>query len=68
MVVSLSSDKAVWDAVLNNEVVQELRKSLGQGLFEIVWNKLTYIFSDTLAQNQNRTRVWLYWFLSSYMW
>lgn len=30
MVVSLSSDKAVWDAVLNNEVVQELRKSLGQ--------------------------------------
>lgn len=28
MVISLSSDKAVWDAVLNNEVVQELRKSL----------------------------------------
>lgn len=67
MVVSLSSDKAVWDAVLNNEVVQELRNSLGQGLFVIVWNKLTYIFSDTLAQNQNRTRVWLYWFSSSYM-
>ncbi|XP_027161899.1 uncharacterized protein LOC113762586 [Coffea eugenioides] len=30
MVVSLSSDKAVWDAVLNNEVVQELRGSLSQ--------------------------------------
>ncbi|GLT39826.1 hypothetical protein SLA2020_139950 [Shorea laevis] len=27
MVISLSSDKAVWDAVLNNEVVQELRES-----------------------------------------
>ncbi|GAB4825911.1 hypothetical protein Ancab_008778 [Ancistrocladus abbreviatus] len=27
MVVSLSSDKAVWDAVLNNEVVRELRES-----------------------------------------
>ncbi|XP_019192072.1 PREDICTED: uncharacterized protein LOC109186517 isoform X2 [Ipomoea nil] len=31
MVVSLSSDKAVWDAVLNNEAVQELRDSLKQG-------------------------------------
>ncbi|KAL6005073.1 hypothetical protein ACLOJK_005634 [Asimina triloba] len=28
MVVSLSSDKAVWDAVINNEAVQELRESL----------------------------------------
>ncbi|CAI9092024.1 OLC1v1027159C1 [Oldenlandia corymbosa var. corymbosa] len=27
MVMSLSSDRAVWDAVLNNEVVQELRGS-----------------------------------------
>ncbi|KAJ8467635.1 hypothetical protein OPV22_030187 [Ensete ventricosum] len=27
MVVSLSSDGAVWDAVMNNEVVQELRRS-----------------------------------------
>ncbi|KAG6791897.1 hypothetical protein POTOM_001031 [Populus tomentosa] len=27
MVVSLSSDKAVWDAVLNNAVVQELRET-----------------------------------------
>lgn len=32
MVVSLSSDKAVWDAVLNNEVVKELRGSICQGL------------------------------------
>ncbi|KAL3521407.1 hypothetical protein ACH5RR_019556 [Cinchona calisaya] len=30
MVISLSSDKAVWDAVLNNEVVQELRESYNQ--------------------------------------
>lgn len=28
MVKSLSSDKAVWDAVLSNEVVQELRESI----------------------------------------
>ncbi|XP_057776781.1 uncharacterized protein LOC130995496 [Salvia miltiorrhiza] len=28
MVVSLSSDQAVWDAVLNNEVVRELRGSI----------------------------------------
>ncbi|OMO98166.1 hypothetical protein COLO4_14095 [Corchorus olitorius] len=27
MVFSLSSDKAVWNAVLNNEVVRELRES-----------------------------------------
>ncbi|XP_072986932.1 uncharacterized protein [Typha latifolia] len=27
MVVSLSSDKAVWDAVMKNEIVQELKKS-----------------------------------------
>ncbi|KAG6422353.1 hypothetical protein SASPL_118921 [Salvia splendens] len=28
MVVSLSSDKAIWDAVMNNEVVKELRGSM----------------------------------------
>ncbi|XP_042496102.1 uncharacterized protein LOC122075208 isoform X2 [Macadamia integrifolia] len=28
MVTSLSSDKAVWDAVLNNEVVKKLKESL----------------------------------------
>ena len=32
MVISLSSDKAVWDAVLNNEVVREIKQSLAQGL------------------------------------
>ncbi|CAK9135139.1 unnamed protein product [Ilex paraguariensis] len=30
MVISLSSDKAVWDAVLNNEVVRELRETLNE--------------------------------------
>ncbi|KAM7491760.1 hypothetical protein LguiA_034681 [Lonicera macranthoides] len=30
MVISISSDKAVWDAVLNNEVVRELRESLNE--------------------------------------
>uniref|UniRef100_A0A7N1A0L2 Uncharacterized protein n=1 Tax=Kalanchoe fedtschenkoi TaxID=63787 RepID=A0A7N1A0L2_KALFE len=30
MVISLSSDPAVWNAVLNNEVVQELRESVSK--------------------------------------
>ncbi|XP_060203357.1 uncharacterized protein LOC132631697 isoform X1 [Lycium barbarum] len=30
MVISLSSDKAVWDAVMNNEAVREIRDSLKQ--------------------------------------
>ncbi|XP_048138469.1 uncharacterized protein LOC115743322 isoform X2 [Rhodamnia argentea] len=35
MVISLSSDKAVWDAVLDNEVVKELRESYyaGRGIY-----------------------------------
>ncbi|KAL8096021.1 hypothetical protein AgCh_037110 [Apium graveolens] len=35
MVVSLSSDKAVWDAVMNNDVVRELRDSFLKGLYNI---------------------------------
>lgn len=31
MVKSLSSDKAVWDAILNNEAVRELRESFSSG-------------------------------------
>lgn len=34
MVVSLSSDRAVWDAVMNNEVVRELRESFYAGWYE----------------------------------
>ncbi|KAL8224028.1 hypothetical protein R6Q57_019503 [Mikania cordata] len=30
MVISLSSDKAVWEAVMNNQVVRELRESVSQ--------------------------------------
>ncbi|CAM8900585.1 unnamed protein product [Rhodiola kirilowii] len=30
-VISLSSDPAVWNAVLNNKVVQELRQSISPG-------------------------------------
>ncbi|KAJ0576690.1 hypothetical protein HanIR_Chr05g0227261 [Helianthus annuus] len=30
MVISLSSDKAVWDAVMNNEVVRALRESISE--------------------------------------
>lgn len=37
-VVSLSSDKAVWDAVMNNEAVQELEELLrGSGLLPNKW-------------------------------
>lgn len=39
MVISLSSDKAVWDAVMNNEVVRELRESVNEGSC-----KLKYLF------------------------
>lgn len=39
MVISLSSDKAVWDAVMNNEVVRELRESVTQGSY-----MLSYFF------------------------
>ena len=35
MVVALSSDTAVWDAVMNNDVVRELRDSFVKGLFII---------------------------------
>lgn len=35
MVISLSSDKAVWDAVLRNEVVRELRESYYAGMDEV---------------------------------
>lgn len=31
MVISLSSDNTVWDAVLNNEVVKELRELFYEG-------------------------------------
>lgn len=33
MVVSISSDKAVWDAVMSNKTVQELKKTFLEGIF-----------------------------------
>lgn len=33
IVKSLSTDEAVWEAVLNNEVVQELRESISAGWY-----------------------------------
>nr|GEV69525.1 protein deltex like [Tanacetum cinerariifolium] len=30
MVVSLASDKSVWEAVMNNEAVRELRESVNE--------------------------------------
>lgn len=38
MVVSLSSDRAVWDAVMNNEVVRELRESFYAGWYELSYS------------------------------
>lgn len=35
MVISLSSDRAVWDAVMNNEVVRELRESFYAGWYDM---------------------------------
>lgn len=37
MVVSLSSDENVWNAVMNNELVRKLRASLGSGLFTVLY-------------------------------
>lgn len=34
MVISLSSDKAVWEAVMNNEVVREIRDLYNNGTSE----------------------------------
>lgn len=33
MVTSLSTDKAVWEAMLNNEVVKGIRESLTKGQY-----------------------------------
>lgn len=41
MVISLSSDKAVWDAVMNNEVVREIKdlynNGISQGIGRTYW-------------------------------
>lgn len=37
MVISLSSDKAVWEAVMNNEVVREIRDLYNNGIGEGIW-------------------------------
>lgn len=35
MVISLSSDKDVWNAVLNNEAVRELKESFNAGWLKV---------------------------------
>ncbi|KAL7001713.1 hypothetical protein U1Q18_002861 [Sarracenia purpurea var. burkii] len=63
MVMSLSSDKAVWDAVMNNEVVRELRESLTKADNGVPENSnhsadgsnaatdiLRWIFNNTMAK------------------
>ncbi|XP_010264373.1 PREDICTED: uncharacterized protein LOC104602389 isoform X2 [Nelumbo nucifera] len=37
MVISLSTDKAVWNAILNNEVVRELTQSFSADISLIMW-------------------------------
>ncbi|KAK1388231.1 hypothetical protein POM88_016409 [Heracleum sosnowskyi] len=54
MVVALSSDKAVWDAVMNNDVVRELRDSIVKGSVCAPCFTLNWIFTtvtDTIAWN-----------------
>lgn len=43
MVTSLSTDKAVWEAMMNNEVVKGIRESLTKGQY-----KVTRSFSDSI--------------------
>ncbi|KAK6926426.1 hypothetical protein RJ641_008145 [Dillenia turbinata] len=71
MVISLSSDQAVWSAVLNNEVVRELRESLAAGSTEnngfcsrdedptqpdAARNILRWIFNSTIAKFLDLTK------------
>lgn len=46
MVISLSSDRAVWDAVMNNEVVRELRESFYAGWYDMNFPKDYNSFFD----------------------
>lgn len=50
MVISLSSDKAVWDAVLNNEVVRELKESLDAGWYSQYKFQVVLILSTFLIE------------------
>ncbi|KAK6155898.1 hypothetical protein DH2020_010146 [Rehmannia glutinosa] len=67
MVLSLSSDKAVWDAVLNNEVVKELRGSISQGnqssnvWFHISWDLLADEQGDRGSDDSNPIKDILSW-------
>lgn len=54
MVISLSSDKAVWDAVLNNEVVRELKQSLAEAESNV---SLSSVSSDSVDSDDSEASV-----------
>ncbi|KAI7724962.1 hypothetical protein M8C21_018881 [Ambrosia artemisiifolia] len=58
MVISLSSDKAVWDAVMNNEVVRELRESIRE-------DKSIYDGSEGGVNGSNPVTQVLHWIFAN---
>ncbi|XP_022037911.1 uncharacterized protein LOC110940664 isoform X1 [Helianthus annuus] len=63
MVISLSSDKAVWDAVMNNEVVRELRESISEEL--LVTDKSIYDGSEGGVDDSNPVTQVLCWIFAN---
>ncbi|XP_071732703.1 uncharacterized protein [Rutidosis leptorrhynchoides] len=58
MVISLSSDKAVWDAVMNNEVVRKLRESVNE-------DKGVTEGADNSVDDSNPVTQVLYWLFAN---
>jgi hypothetical protein len=51
MVMALSTDKAVWDAVMNNDVVQEFKRSFQDGMqvfriFGLAWMNTIFMIGS----------------------
>jgi hypothetical protein len=51
MVMSLSCDKAVWNAVMNNEAVQDFRRSLHDGMLRENFHVYACIIYNVLFVN-----------------
>ncbi|EOA18430.1 hypothetical protein CARUB_v10006974mg [Capsella rubella] len=61
MVVSLSSDKAVWDAVMNNDVVREIRDLYNNGISQDEEN------SDDTPEEHNAAMDFIKWVFDNTM-
>ncbi|XP_023534466.1 uncharacterized protein LOC111796017 [Cucurbita pepo subsp. pepo] len=59
MVMSVSSDKAVWDAIMNNEAVQQLRKSFYEAKDDTVGNLLESSPDDKGSDEPTNVVVWI---------